>query len=89
MIELFGGPVHRKASKQDTVTTSTTEAELLAIAQTAKETIFLSRLLKAVNPTLNEQLLIHCDSRQTIRLLTEEFAKLYTKLRHVDYPVHP
>jgi hypothetical protein len=45
-IRLFGGLIAWKASKQDTVTTSTTEAELLALSQVAKEAIFISRLLR-------------------------------------------
>jgi hypothetical protein len=43
-------------NKQDTVTTSSTEAELLALSQTAKEAIFLSRLLQALIAQLNEPL---------------------------------
>ena len=35
---LFGGPIDWKANKQKTVTLSTTEAELLALTSTAKET---------------------------------------------------
>src|SRR4030095_16241097 len=31
---------------------------------------------------------IHCDNRQTIRLVTEEIARLQTKLRHVDIHNH-
>src|SRR5690349_11643658 len=37
VIKLFRGLVAWRASKQDTVTTSTTEAELLALSQVAKE----------------------------------------------------
>jgi hypothetical protein len=66
------------------VTTSSTEAELLALSQTAKEAIFLSRLFKAIQLDLDEPLIIQCDNRQTIRLVCEESAKLQTKLRHVD-----
>jgi hypothetical protein len=69
---LFGGPVAWRANKQDTVTTSSTEAELLALSQTAKEAIFLSRLLKALTLRLDEPLTIQCDDKQTLRLLTEE-----------------
>jgi hypothetical protein len=63
---------------------SSTEAELLALSQTAKEAIFLSGLLKALTLRLDEALAIQCDNRQTLRLLNEESAKLITKLRHVD-----
>jgi transposase InsO family protein len=85
---LFGGPIAWRANKQDTVTTSSTEAELLALSQTAKEAIFLSRLLKALTLRLDEPLTIQCDNKQTLRLLTEESAKLTTKLRHVDIYRH-
>src|SRR6266702_8737735 len=36
IMKLFGGPIAWRANKQDTVTTSSTEAELLALSQTAK-----------------------------------------------------
>ena len=88
IITLFGGPIAWKANKQNTVTTSSTEAELLALTQTAKEAIFLSRLLHALTLRLDEPLTIHCDNRQTLRLLNEESAKLTTKLRHVDIHNH-
>ena len=39
---LFGGAIAWKANKQNIVTTSSTEAELLALSQTAKEAIFTS-----------------------------------------------
>ena len=38
--ELFNGMIHWKAAQENTVTTSSTEAELLAILQAAKETIW-------------------------------------------------
>jgi hypothetical protein len=87
VLKLFGGPVAWRANKQDTVTTSSTEAKLLALSQTAKELIYLSHLLKALSLELDEPLAIECDNRQTIRLLAES-AKLQTKLRHVDIHSH-
>jgi hypothetical protein len=87
VLKLFGGPVAWRANKQDTVTTSLTEAELLALSQTAKELIYLSRLLKALSLELNKLLAIECDNRQTIRLLVK-LAKLQTKLRHIDIHSH-
>ena len=81
---LFGGAIGWRANKQDTVTTSSTEAELLALSQTAKEAIFMSRLFKALSLELNEPLRIKCDNRQTIRLFDNSPVKLVTKLRYVD-----
>ena len=37
---------------------------------------------------LNEPLIINCDNTQTLRLITEDTAKLITKLRHVDIHQH-
>jgi transposase InsO family protein len=88
IMTLFGGPIAWRANKQDTVTTSSTEAELLAMSQTAKEAIFLSRILKALTLRLDDPLTIYCDNKQTLRLVTEETAKLVTKLRHVDIHNH-
>ena len=83
------GLIMWKASKQDTVTTSTTEAELLALSQVAKEALFTSRLLNELQVKLADQTItIKCDNRQTIQLVTTETAQLNTKLRHVDIHNH-
>ena len=87
IMKLFGGPVAWRANKQDTITTSSTEAELLALSQMAKETIYLSHLLMALSLELNEPLTIECNNCQTICLLIES-VKLQTKLRHVDIHSH-
>ena len=84
---LFGGAIGWRANKQNTVTTSSTEAELLALSQTAKEAIFMSRLFKALSLELSEPLRIRCDNKQTLRLF-DESVKLATKLRHVDIHNH-
>lgn len=88
-MRLFGGLIGWRANKQDTVTTSTTEAELLALAQAAKETLFVSRLLKELSIVLDDKTIhIECDNQQTIKLVTAEIALLKTKLRHVDIHNH-
>ena len=84
IILLFGGPVVWKASRQTTVTTSTTEAELLALTTTAKEAMALDRLMKDITLNLNAPLTILCDNLQTIRLVVGENERIATKLRHVD-----
>ena len=65
-----------------------TEAELLAISQTAKEVIYLSRLMKPLILQLSEILTIECDNKQTMRLLFDEATKVRTKLQHVDTHSH-
>jgi hypothetical protein len=72
-------------SKQDTVTTSTTEAGLLALSQVAKEAMFIPRHLQELGINLPEPTItIQCYNTQTICLVTEEVSKLQTKLQHVD-----
>ncbi|KAM4061690.1 reverse transcriptase (RNA-dependent DNA polymerase) [Hirsutella rhossiliensis] len=80
---LFNGPVIWKAGLQDTVTTSTTEAEILSLERTTKESYALDRLLRDISLDLGP-LKIYCDNLQSIRLVVEENQRITTKLRHVD-----
>jgi len=84
VISLFGGPVAWKAGKQSTVTTSTTEAELLAAERTIKESLALSRLMEDIGLELGVPLKIWCDNQQTIRLIVHENQRIATRLKHVD-----
>lgn len=89
VMKLFGGVIGWRANKQDTVTTSTTEAELLALAQAAKEAMYVNRLINELGVSLDSQhIRIQCDNQQTIGLVTKEIAVLRTKLRHVDIHNH-
>ena len=81
---LYGGPVAWNASKQATVTTSSTEAELLGLSFAAKEVIATMRLFAGLRFHLDENLIIWCDNKQTIRLVAQELQRLRTALRHVD-----
>jgi hypothetical protein len=84
----FGGPIDWKATKQKTVTTSTTEAELLAMSEAAKSPMMWLRLFKAIQFDPGHQVTLQCDNSQTIGLLTKESPQLRTKLRHVDIHHH-
>lgn len=86
--KLFNGIIDWKASKQKTVTTSSTEAELLAISSTAKETMWWTRFFEAINFEPGHDIFIQCDNKQTIRAFTSDTAKFTTKLRHVDIHRH-
>jgi len=88
LFKLFGGPIDWKSTKQRTVTTSSTEAELLALSHAAKEVLWWKRLFKAVQLEICRQMVIKCDNQQTIRLVTAEFPHLATKLKHIDVQHH-
>ncbi|KAL6362809.1 hypothetical protein LRP88_04119 [Fusarium phalaenopsidis] len=89
VMRLFGGTIGWRANKQSTVTTSTTEAELLALSQAAKEAMFITRLVKELGIQLEEEKIhIQCDNQQTIRLIHKDINKLQTKLRHIDIHNH-
>jgi hypothetical protein len=69
--------------------TSTTEAELLSLAQAAKEAKFLVWLhaelgIKPADLTIT----IRCDNKQTIWLVNEKTSQLTTKLQHNDIHNH-
>ena len=50
------GLIIQRANKQDTVTTLSIEAKLLALSQTVKEAIFTSSIFKATERALNYQM---------------------------------
>ena len=67
------------------VTTSTIEAELLALSATAKETIAICRLFSQIKFNPGTQLpMIECDNLQTVGLIVKECPELTTKLCYVD-----
>ena len=88
LFQLFSGPIDWHSTRQKTVTTSSTEAELLALSHAAKETYWWKRLFKSIELDPGHQSSINCDNTQTIRLLTAESPQLTTKLRHVDIHNH-
>jgi hypothetical protein len=88
-MKLFGGLISWRANKQDIVTTSTTKAELLALAQAAKESMYVNKLLQKLIIDFNDQTIqIECNNTQTINLITKEIALLRTKLRHINIYNH-
>jgi len=88
LFKLFGGAIDWSSTKQKTVTTSTTEAELLALSHAATEALWWNRLFEDIGFKLDHELIINCDNQQTIRLLVKDLPTLVTKLKHVDIRQH-
>ena len=74
--------------KQKTVTTSSTEAEFLALSYAAKEIYWWKCLFRCIQMDPGHDTAVACDNQQTIHLLTEDTGKFSTKLRHVDIHRH-
>jgi hypothetical protein len=89
LFKMFNGPIDWRSTKQKTVTTSSTEAELLALSHASKEAIWWKRLLNGIKQLdIDVDFAILCDNRQTIRLLTAETPQVNTKLKHIDIHGH-
>ena len=84
LMKLFNGPIMWQSSKQKTVTTSTTEAELLSLSHTARETVALYRLFANIELDSEHLPSILCDNKQTVGLIHKERPQLTSKLKHVD-----
>lgn len=88
VFKLCNGPIHWNSSKQATVTTSSTEAELLAISNATKELVWMQRLFSCLKFNPGNDVMLFNDNIQTIRLLTKEDPIIKTKLKHVDIYQH-
>ena len=88
LCKLFDTVIDWRASKQCTVTISTTETELLAISEAGKSVLWWKHLFFTIDFDSEHDLFIKCDNAQTIDLLSKEDPQLCTKLRHVDIHHH-
>ncbi|KAI1506958.1 Gag-Pol polyprotein [Pyrenophora tritici-repentis] len=88
LFKLAGGTICHKSVKQKLVTTSTTEAEYVALTYAAKEATWLYRLLHQLgyNGTDTHPILIYGDNAPSIQLLHSEGHHERTK--HVDIYYH-
>ena len=88
MFFLFKGPIDWKATRQQTVTKSSTEAELLSLSHAGSEMIWWKRLFNQLRLQFDRTPVLYCDNLQTLRVIQKEAIKLNTKLRHVDIHQH-
>ena len=84
LIQLYGGPIDWKASKQATVTTSSTEAELLALSETSRVTLWWKRFFYSMEFDTQQPMVVFCDNKQTLSLMEAETPRLMTRLKHID-----
>jgi hypothetical protein len=54
-MKLFSGLIGWRTNKQDTIITLTTEAELLVLAQAAKKSMYVTKLLQKLTIDFNDQ----------------------------------
>ena len=73
---MYGGLITWKAQKQQTVTTSTTESELLALSKAGRELIWWERFFKSIGFRLDEGIILYCDYRQALRVVKNEMTRL-------------
>uniref|UniRef100_A0A2N9GEX0 Integrase catalytic domain-containing protein n=1 Tax=Fagus sylvatica TaxID=28930 RepID=A0A2N9GEX0_FAGSY len=82
---LSGGPICWKSTLQSIVAMSTTEAEYMAVAEAAKEALWLKGLVKEFG--LNQGgVQMHCDSQSAIYLAKNQVYHARTK--HIDVRFH-
>lgn len=83
---LSGGAVSWKTQKQATVAASSTESEYMAMAEAAKEAIFLGQIyLFLTNESVNP-ITIFADNRSALAL--SKNAVITTKSKHIDIKYH-
>src|ERR1700712_248158 len=87
-IDLFKGCTHWQVCKQSSVSTSSTEAELLALSTLCMWLIWFKRFFDSIDLDLDQDLVAYCDNLQTVRLMIKNSPKLVTKLKHVDIHNH-
>src|SRR6266480_2797934 len=71
-------------SKQKSVSTSTTEAALLALSHVGTKGQPMGRIFRAIRFDAEQEIQIECDNQQTVRVVSALEPTITTKLRHVD-----
>ena len=88
LFQLFGGSLDWFSTLQRTVTTSSTEAELLALSHICAWLFWWQRVFENLQLDLDSEATVWCDNLQTVGLMMKETPKLVTKLKHVDIHQH-
>lgn len=86
IFKVFGSTVAWITRKQQTVSLSSTEAELTALCAAVCHELWLGRLLQDLGFKPEEPVRVHEDNQSTIRVAEE--AKDFGRLKHVDVKIH-
>ena len=81
-----GGAILWSSRKQELVTLSTAEAEYVAATHTAKECIWLRRLIGELFPAILSTTTLHCNNQAALKLATDDNYHAHTK--HIDIQYH-
>jgi len=84
IIKLFNGPISWQANRQNTITLSTTEAEILSMTNIAKEITSVIRLFNGLRFNPEIPIPIRCDNRQSVDIINGKNNTYRTKMKHVD-----
>lgn len=82
MVFLFSGPIMWKSQKQPTVAISSTEAELVALTETAREALWLKELLKEI-VGVTEKPTIYVDNESAIKLSENPPYEFHKRTKHI------
>ena len=87
LLKLFGAPLFWRASKQSVVTTSSTEAELLALSHGTKEAKYQCRLFEELHLHI-PKIRAFCDNAQTLNIINKNITALNSGIKHIDVHNH-
>ena len=86
IIYLGESPISWKSKKQATISTSSSESEYHALAQTSCEIQWLTHLLQAIHITYTSPATIYCDNASTIKIATNPV--FHERTKHVEIDCH-
>ena len=81
-----GSPITWSSRRQATVSTSTVEAEYVAVAEAAKEAVWLRNLLGELGLEQRGPTPLHCDNQGSIRLAGQPTT--HSRTKHIDIKHH-
>ena len=86
VFRLGGSSVHWFSKKQKTVSTSTTEAEYIALAAATNEVLWIQNLLEELSIQVNYPTVIHEDNQPVVQVATNQ--KNNSMAKHIDTKLH-